>query len=94
MANDIHKKLEILRKLQDKMDSTASGRRLYYQSATNLISWVPSSIATVKADALAFVAWRDAIWTYLAPIFAQIDAGTDAQTPDQIIAGLPNISWP
>jgi len=47
------------------------------------------------AEAAAFAAWRDAVWTYAYAELAKVQAGQRAQpTVTDLIAELPAIIWP
>ena len=66
----------------------AQAQALGYGSATTLAGYLGSSVAPWAAEARAFVAWRDAVWT---KVFALTTAAgpADALTPDAVIAALP-----
>ena len=49
-----------------------------------------------RAEAEAFVAWRDAVWTDVIDRLAQVEAGDvePPETAEALIALLPDIDWP
>ena len=66
----------------------AQAQALGYGSATTLAGYLGSSVAPWAAEARAFVAWRDAVWT---KVFA-LSAGAVASTSDAVLAALPDWS--
>ena len=77
--------------VQAFMDSQA--RIAGYDSLLSAVSY--SGSTKFGAQALAFIAWRDAVWTYCYGVEAAVAAGTRAiPTPDQLIAGLPPLTIP
>jgi len=67
-----------------------------YSSAVSLASYVASSIPLWQAEAQAFVAWRDAVWTYSLAELAKVQAGQREApaTTAAFVAELPVIEWP
>lgn len=64
-------------------------RSMGYSSALSLATHVASTVPAWKAEAEAFVAWRDAVWV---SALAQLEAAQQTQTvPDleDVIASLP-----
>lgn len=48
-----------------------------------------------KAEAEAFVAWRDAVWAYALQELARVvDGEREPPTIDGFIGELPKINWP
>jgi hypothetical protein len=73
----------------------ATARARGYNSAASCASYVMSTNAGWAAEAEAFVAWRDGVWSAAFALFAAVEAGTEAvPTVDALIAGLPAIAWP
>ena len=58
---------------------------LGYSSSAALVGYLGSSVAPWAAEARAFVAWRDAVWT---KVFA-LSGQEQALSPDAVIAALP-----
>lgn len=78
---------------QQLLDTTSQGRG--YDSMLSLASYVNSTNATFKAEAVAGAAWRDAVWAEGYNILAQVQAGTLAvATMDAFLALLPAMVWP
>lgn len=82
------------RAIQAHVDSTARARG--YLDGTTCASYAGSSITAWDADATAFKAWRDAVWSYAYGELADVQAGTRTPAPsiDEIIAELPAMTWP
>ena len=79
--------------VQNLIDTTAQSRR--YDNALSCATYATSTNTGYKAEALAFVAWRDAVWASVYATQAAVEAGT--QTPptvEQLLAGLPPMVWP
>ena len=53
-------------------------------------------MVAVMEGAGAFTAWRDAVWTFVIERLAQVEAGevSPPESPDALIALLPDIDWP
>lgn len=82
------------RAIQALVDSTAHARG--YLDGTTCASYAGSSVTAWDADATAFKAWRDAVWSYAYGELADVQSGARTPTPtiDEIIAELPSITWP
>jgi len=66
-----------------------------YSSAQSCVSYINSTKPAWKAEAEAFVAWRDDIWEYAFAELAKVQAGErDEPTIEAFIAELPAITWP
>jgi hypothetical protein len=70
----------------------AQARALQYNSAAHLAGYVASTVSHWRAEAEAFVAWRDKVW--LAAIAKQAEAMETDNVPsvDDVIKALPNWS--
>ena len=80
------------RAIEAHVDAAARSRD--YSGAISCASYVASTVPPWRAEAEAFVAWRDAV--YLAA-FAELDAvesGGDAPSIEDFLAALPAIDWP
>ena len=92
------KRAEIAMKLFEEaieahIEATAAERD--YSSATRLASYVASTKPAWKAEAEAFVAWRDDVWEYVFAELAKVQAGErEEPTVEAFIAELPAITWP
>jgi len=83
---------QCLSKIQAIIDSTAQSKQ--YNDGVSCASYVLSTNDTWKAQATAFIAWRDSVFTYAINILSEVQAGAPIPTVDSVIAGLPTISWP
>ena len=80
--------------VQAHVDSTAQARQ--YDNGASCASYTTSAHEPWRDEALAFVAWRDAVWLAVFAQLAAVEAG-EAEPPasaDALIAGLPVIAWP
>lgn len=78
---------------QNMLDTTVKTQG--YDGILSLASYVGSTNPVFKAEALAGIAWRDAVWTEGYSILAQVQAGTIAQpTITSFLAMLPQMVWP
>jgi hypothetical protein len=73
--------------IQRHVDATARARG--YRSGDACATYATSTNAAWQAEALAFVAWRDAVW---ALAFATDPSGFE--TIEDVIAALPAMVWP
>ena len=80
--------------IQSHIDTTAQARS--YDNGMALAGYVNSTIAPWKAEAEAFIAWRDQVWLFVFEKLAQVEAGeTPApESPEALIGWLPQIEWP
>jgi hypothetical protein len=85
-------KKDIDRKVNDLLLSTAQSRG--YSSVNSIISYAVSSNLQWKAEAEAFVAWRDQVWEHVYIEYMAIDAGGSIPDEDVFMASLPKIIWP
>lgn len=85
-------KSDIDRKVNDLLLSTAQSRG--YSSVNSIISYAVSSNVQWKAEADAFVAWRDKVWEQVYIEFNAIDAGGSIPDEDAFMSTLPQIAWP
>ncbi|WP_343070137.1 hypothetical protein [Aminobacter carboxidus] len=75
------------------LDVKARERR--YDGAVSLSTYVGSTNAQWAVEALAFVAWRDAVWTYAYSELEKVEGGQRPQpTVAEFIADLPALDWP
>ena len=72
------------------IDAVAQQRQ--YRDGVRCASYVTSTNALWAAEAAAFVAWRDAVWTAALAMLAAVQAG--GAIPESPIAGLPEMEWP
>jgi hypothetical protein len=79
-------------KVDELLLTTAQSRG--YSSVNSIISYVASGNMQWKAEADAFVAWRDQIWEHVYIEYMAIDAGGDIPNEDTFMASLPLIVWP
>lgn len=79
--------------IQAHVDAAAQGRN--YGDGALLASYVTSTIPQWQAEAVTFVAWRDAVWVYT---YAELDKALNGEreqpSVEDFIGELPVISWP
>lgn len=79
--------------IQAHIDAAAVSRR--YTDGVFLATYATSTVPERAAEAAAFIAWRDDVWTFVYDQLAAVTAGTEpVPTIDELIASLPVISWP
>jgi hypothetical protein len=82
--------LEAIRQAVDAhVEATAKAKG--YNSAAHCASYTASTVEAWAAEAVTFVAWRDAVW--LAVFAGLADPPKDA-TPASVVKALPQIKWP
>lgn len=67
----------------------AVARTRDFDSAHDAASFANSTQSSWSAEALAFIAWRDAVWIAFDPLKTNLPA-----TTTDLIAALPVIEWP
>lgn len=66
-----------------------------YRSGVSCASYVSSTVPQWSAEATAFIAWRDQVWTYTYTQLTAVQAEQREQpTIAALIAELPEIAWP
>jgi len=79
--------------IQVHLDAEARTRN--YDGILSACSYATSTNAKFKAEALACVAWRDAVWAYGYQQLAAVQGGTrPLPTVAQLLAELPAMGWP
>lgn len=72
--------------VEELLNTTA--KRKGYASSDRLAGY--SASAAFSADALAFIAWRDAVWIHCTALLNAVMSGTvPAPTDAELLAGLP-----
>lgn len=75
------------------LDATAQSRQ--YTNAMSCISYASSSNDSWKAEALAFIVWRDNVYAYSINILNDVASGKIvAPTSEQFSSGIPLMVWP
>lgn len=75
------------------LDSVARERQ--YDSALTIVTYVASTNPLWAAEASAFIAWRDAVWTYAFAELEKVQNGDrEAPSVSDFISELPAIEWP
>lgn len=75
------------------VDAVAATRG--YDNGAACASYTTSTMAKWAAEATAFVAWRDGVWTKVFDLLAKVQAGTaTVPTAAALIASLDDITWP
>jgi hypothetical protein len=80
------------RALEAHVEAVAAERS--YSSAVSLATYGNSSVLEWKAEAAAFVVWRDAVWSHALSELAMVQSGGEPPALDRFIASLPKIEWP
>jgi len=79
--------------VENHIDATASSRS--YSGTVSLASYVTSTVPGWKAEAEAFVTWRDAVWVYALTELEKAQQGArPIPTLDEFITELPVMEWP
>lgn len=66
-----------------------------YNDAVTCASYTTSGVPAWRADGVAFVAWRDAVWTYVLAQLSAVQSGQRSSPAiSDLIAELPAIAWP
>lgn len=80
------------RAIQAHVDATA--RQRGYADGASCASYVADPYQPWQAEALAFVAWRSAVWRAVYARLAEVQGGAPAPTVAGLIADLPAMVWP
>lgn len=78
--------------VENLLDEKAKEKQ--YGSAIACTSYATSTNTQWKAEAEAFIAWRDAVFSYAINLQTQIEQGGEIPTLEQFISGLPRLQWP
>lgn len=79
--------------VSDHIEATARNRG--YDSQDRLASYVLSDVPAWKAEAQAFIAWRDLVWAYVFMSQAAVASGQRTQPEIEAFKSeLPQIQWP
>lgn len=78
--------------MQAHIDQTARSKD--YDNGISCASYFNSSNETWKAEALAFLQWRDACWQYAIVVHDEVSRGViDAPSLDEFSKAAPKINW-
>ncbi|AVH44019.1 hypothetical protein [Agrobacterium tumefaciens] len=79
--------------IQAIVDGTAKTK--LFRDGVTLASYTASTNPVWAAEAQAFVAWRDGVWTYAYAELAKVQAGEREQpTVEQFLTEIAPIAWP
>jgi hypothetical protein len=78
--------------IQAALDSKA--REKMYNDSISIATYINSTNASWKAEATAFLAWRDAVYVYAVNILTQVQNGGAQPALSDFIAALPVMTWP
>lgn len=79
--------------VQEFIDNKARTRG--YDSALSCVSYYNSTISQWKAEAVAFSAWRDDVWTYVLDTMDKVHRGEiERPTMQEFRQNLPKLVWP
>jgi hypothetical protein len=66
-----------------------------YVDAVTCASYMSSSNTRWQAEAVCFIAWRDAAWNYAYNLYATLSSNDEPiPSREEVIAGIPAIVWP
>ena len=72
-----------------------TARNAAFVDALSLVSYAQSKNQVWKAQARAFLAWRDTVWEYAQEAFETLDPSQELESNlAAFIAGAPKINWP
>lgn len=75
------------------LDAKAQERR--YENSTTIATYVNSTIPAWSAEATAYVAWRDDVWSYTYTELEKVMGGLRPQpTVEDFLTELPAMVWP
>jgi hypothetical protein len=75
------------------LDAKAHERR--YDGAVSLATYIGSTNPAWASEAAAFVAWRDAVWSYAYAELGKVQLGERPQpTIAEVLKELPEFNWP
>lgn len=79
--------------VQARIDAAARARG--YADGVALASYATSTVPAWNAEAGAFVAWRDAVWSYAFAQLAAVEAQQRSQpSVAELVGELPAMTWP
>lgn len=79
--------------IQNLVDSTARERQ--FRDGVTLASYTASTKPNWAAEAQAFVAWRDNVWSYAYGELAKVQDGQRQQpSAEEFLAEIARIAWP
>ncbi|MBA4797010.1 MAG: hypothetical protein H2043_06380 [Rhizobiales bacterium] len=79
--------------VQAHIDNTAQSK--LFRDGVTLASYTASTNPQWSAEALAFVSWRDAVWSYALVELEKFQSGVrGAPTPAEFCNELPLLKWP
>jgi hypothetical protein len=79
--------------IQERIEEEAKSRS--YSNAVTCSSYAQSTNPKWSAEAVAFIAWRDAVWNYVFAQLTAVQSGSRPQpTVEEILLELPIMSWP
>lgn len=81
-----------IRLLQELIEAQAKSKN--YDSSLSCASYANSQNLQWKAEADAFIAWRDAVWAYAYNLFEVAQQGGNIPSVDEVMQNLPQITWP
>ncbi|OYW63290.1 MAG: hypothetical protein B7Z40_15350 [Bosea sp. 12-68-7] len=84
---------EVKAAINDHIEATARSKQ--YDGAVAISTYVNSTVPAWAAEALAFVAWRDAVWIYAVGALDSVLGGhRAAPSVEEFLAELPAMEWP
>lgn len=88
------KRNQIRAAVQLHIDATAQQRQ--YDTGVNCASYKDSTVPAWASEAVAFIAWRDAVWSTVFNRLQEVESGLAPvpSTPQDVIDLLPEMDWP
>jgi hypothetical protein len=84
---------EYQERVQNFIDEKAQERG--YSNGVSCVSYYSSTVPQWQAEAVAFSAWRDAVWVYVLGTLDEVQNGTiERPTLQQFRQNLPKMVWP
>lgn len=80
----------LINQVQAHLDNACKERG--YDNGFACASYATSSVPKFKAEAEAYILWRDKVWSYCYEQLALFEAG-EREIPTDIIAELPELDW-
>ena len=79
--------------IQTHIDNTAASRQ--YADGVSMASYAESTVPAWKAEATAFISWRDSVWSYAYAQLALVQSAQRSQpSVAALISELPVVAWP
>lgn len=79
--------------IEQKIEQIAKERG--YDNSLSCASYATSTVEGWKAEADAFIAWRDSVWSWAISQFEEVSSGqTEVPTLEEVEQSIPSMVWP